>query len=57
MNTIGKTGVAIGVIGGIGLGLMLGNEFPGRYITLTGAGLVLISIVAMIVLSLRGKKN
>jgi len=34
MNDIGKIGLIIGIIGGIGLGLMLGSEFSGRYVTL-----------------------
>ena len=51
-----KTGLSIGVIGGIGLGLMLGSEFSGRYITILGAVLVIISLVAMGVLSYKGKK-
>ena len=37
-----KTGLSIGVIGGIGLGLMLGSEFSGRYITILGAVFVII---------------
>ena len=57
MNNIGNIGVAIGIIGGIGLGLLLGSEFSGSNITLIGAGLVLISIIAMIVQSLRVKKK
>ena len=51
-----KTWLSIGIIGGIGLGLMLGSEFSGRYITILGAILVTISLVAMGVLSYRGKK-
>jgi len=51
-----KTGLPIGIIGGIGLGLLLGSEFSGRYITITGAILVIISIVTMGVLSFKGKK-
>ena len=51
-----KTGLSIGIIGGIGLGLLLGSEFSGRYITILGAILVIISIVAMGVLSYKGKK-
>ncbi len=51
-----KTGLSIGIIGGIGLGLLLGSEFSGRYITITGAILVIISIVTMGVLSFKGKK-
>lgn len=51
-----KTGLTIGIIGGIGLGLLLGSEFSGRYITILGAILVIISLVAMGVLSYKGKK-
>ena len=46
-----KTGIAIGITGGIGLGLLLGSEFSGRYITLIGAALIIISIISLIVLS------
>ena len=52
-----KTGLSVGIIGGIGLGLMLGREFSSRYVTLLGAGLVIISIVSICVLSYRGKKK
>ena len=51
-----KIAVSIGVIGGIGLGLMLGSEFYGSNITLLGAILIVISLIAMGVLSLKGKK-
>ncbi len=51
-----KTGLSIGIIGGIGLGLLLGSEFSGRYITILGAILVIISLVAMGVLFYKGKK-
>ena len=53
---MGKSGLGIGVIGGIGLGLLLGSEFSGRYITILGAILVVISLVAMGVLSYKCKK-
>ena len=53
---MGKTGLSIGIIGGIGLGLMLGSEFSGRYITILGAILVIMSLVAMGILSYKGKK-
>ena len=56
MNNIGKIGLTIGIIGGIGLGLLLGSEFSGRYITILGAILVIISIVTMGVLSIKSKK-
>ena len=51
-----KIGLSIGIIGGIGLGLLLGSEFSGSYITIIGAILVIISIVTMGVLSYKGKK-
>ena len=51
-----KTGLSVGIIGGIGLGLLLGSEFSGRYITILGAVLVIISLVAMGLLSYKGKK-
>jgi len=51
-----KTGLSIGIIAGIGLGLLLGSEFSGRYITIIGAVLVIISIVAIGVLSYKDKK-
>ena len=51
-----KAGLSIGVIGGIGLGLMLGSEFSGRYITILGAVFVIISLVAMGILSYKRKK-
>jgi hypothetical protein len=51
-----KTGLSVGIIGGIGLGLLLGSEFSGRYITILGAILVIISLVAMGILSYKSKK-
>ena len=51
-----KIGLSIGIIGGIGLGLMLGVEFSERYITILGAILVIISIVAIAALSYKSKK-
>lgn len=51
-----KIGLSIGVIGGIGLGLMLGVEFSERYITIFGAIFVIISLVAMVILSYKSKK-
>lgn len=51
-----KNGLGIGVIGGLGLGLLLGSEFSGRYITILGAILVVISLVAMGVISYKCKK-
>lgn len=51
-----EKGLLIGVIGAIGLGLLLGSEFSGRYATLTGAVLIAASLVSMSVLSYREKK-
>ena len=51
-----KVSLSIGIIGGVGLGLLLGSEFSGRYITILGAILVIISIVSMAVCSYRCKK-
>ncbi len=51
-----KVGLSVGIIGGIGLGLLLGSEFPGRNITILGAILVVISIIAIGVLSYKEKK-
>ena len=51
-----KCGLGIGIIGGIGLGLILGSEFSGRYVTILGAILIVISLIAMGVLSYKGKK-
>ena len=50
MNKIGN---CIGIMAGIGLGLLLGSEFSGRYITIIGAVLILISLLSMIVLSIK----
>jgi hypothetical protein len=55
MKSIDTIGLLIGIIGGLGLGLMLGSEFSGSNITLIGAGLVVISIISIIVQSLRNK--
>ena len=51
-----KIGLSVGIIGGVGLGLMLGSEFSGRYITILGAILVIISIVSIGLLSYKTKK-
>ena len=51
-----KKGLFIGIIGGIGLGLLLGSEFAGRYITIFGAILVIISLVSISIISLKNKR-
>ena len=51
-----KSGLGIGVIGGIGLGLLLGSEYSGSNITILGAILVVISIISIGFLSYKGKK-
>jgi hypothetical protein len=50
-----KKGLFIGIIGGIGLGLLLGSEFSGRYITILGAILIIFSIGAICVFSFKDK--
>jgi hypothetical protein len=51
-----KTGVAIGILGGIGLGLLLGSEFAGSYSTILGAALVIISLVSMGLFSYKNQR-
>ena len=50
-----KSGLSIGIIGGLGLGLLLGSEFTGRNITIVGAILILIALISMGVLSYKEK--
>ena len=52
-----KIALLIGIIGGIGLGLLLGSEFTGRYITILGAFLVVISIISLGVSSYKDKEK
>lgn len=42
-------------IGGLGLGLLFGNEFSGSYITIIGAILLIITLISMIILSYNKK--
>jgi len=48
-----KIGLSVGILGGLGLGMLLGSELSGSTITLVGAGLVVLSLIAMIAFSLR----
>ena len=57
MKGIDKKGVGIGILGGFGLGLLLGNEFTGTYMTLTGAALVIIALLLMIGFSVLDKNR
>jgi len=50
-----KSGLGIGVIGGLGLGILLGSEFSGSYVTIFGAILVAISLISMGILSYKKK--
>jgi hypothetical protein len=50
-----KFGLGIGVIGGLGLGLLLGSEFSGTYITIFGAILIILSLISMGALSYKKK--
>ncbi len=51
-----KSGLGIGIIGSIGLGLLLVGEFYGRNVTILGAILVVISLITMGILSYKEKK-
>ena len=51
-----KKGLSVGIIGGIGLGLLIGSEFSGRYITMLGAAFVIISLISIGVLSYKNKR-
>ena len=46
-----KNGLAIGIIGGLGLGLLIGSEFSGRIITIIGAVLIVLCLVYMVFMS------
>ncbi len=50
-----NVGFLIMFIGGLGLGLLLGNEFSSSYITIVGAILLLITIGSIIILSYNKK--
>ncbi|MDG6218771.1 MAG: hypothetical protein QCI00_04970 [Candidatus Thermoplasmatota archaeon] len=52
-----KSGLVIGVIGGIGLGLLLGSEFSSTNITLFGAVLMILSLVFMGFFSYKEKNS
>ena len=50
-----KPGLTIGIFGGIGLGLLLGSEFSGKFITLLGAGLIIVSLISLGIFSHKKK--
>ena len=52
-----KTGLSIGIIGSVGLGLLLGSEYSGSNVTILGAILVVISLISMGILSHKVKKK
>lgn len=54
---IDSKSISIGVIGGIGLGMLLGSEFSGTYITLFGAVLTIIAIILIVFLSYKNNKK
>jgi hypothetical protein len=50
-----KISLVIGILGGIGLGLLIGSEFSGSYITIFGAIFMIISLISMRYLSVKSK--
>jgi hypothetical protein len=52
---IDTLGFLIGALGGIGFGVLIGSEFSGRMITLGGALLLSVCLVAMILLRIKKK--
>ena len=57
MEKLERMGFAIGIIGGLGLGFLLGSEYSGRHMTLLGAGLLIISLFCLGMLSYKKKKG
>jgi len=51
-----KAALFIGILGSLGLGILLGSELHGRYVTIVGASIVIISLISMAALSL-GQRN
>ena len=52
-----EKGLIIGIIGGVGLGLLLGSEFSGRYATVAGAVFIVASLFSMGVLLYKSRKK
>ncbi|WP_319642971.1 hypothetical protein [Methanovulcanius yangii] len=50
-------GYATAIAGGVGLGLLLGSEFPGTYATLAGAAITLLAIGSMVLFSSRAPQT
>jgi hypothetical protein len=50
-------GYAAAVAGGMGLGLLLGSEYPGTYATLLGAVLALLALVSIAISRYRNQKT
>ncbi len=44
--------IVIGIMGGFGLGILIGNEFNNTYTTIIGAILILVSIFSIVVFSM-----
>ncbi|MCK4635220.1 MAG: hypothetical protein KAT37_05105 [Candidatus Aenigmarchaeota archaeon] len=40
--------ISLGILGGIGLGLLLGSEFSGTYVTILGAILLIVFLVSLV---------
>lgn len=46
--------ISLGILGGIGLGLLLGSEFSGTYVTILGAIFMVVFLVSLVLF--RNKK-
>ena len=52
-----KNGLVFGIIGGIGIGLLVGSEFNGSYVTIFGTILIILTFLSIVILSNKERKN
>ncbi len=48
---MGSREIAIGITGGLGLGLLVGSEFHSKFMTVLGAVILGIALISMITLA------
>ncbi|MCW3976030.1 MAG: hypothetical protein NWE86_07300 [Candidatus Bathyarchaeota archaeon] len=51
-----RIGLSVGVIESIGLGLLLRSEYSGKFMTLVGAGLLILSLICLGAFSYKKKR-